>query len=270
MKTPRWIGIPLLLIGCGGGSGNVSIENFPQKYAEALCSKNFSCCDASELAGKTMSTCVTDNQAVLAILISDINASRTQGRVSYDPGASGTCIDSLKAMTCEEFKQGIGGNTDACMAALTPAVALGGACTQDYECTTNNCEGATTNPPADGTCGPAPVLAGVNSSCAANACVDTAYCDSATTTCQPKKSAGESCTADDQCVNSCNETTGMCSCYAGCSVSDATPASASVLWLGLLGLGFAFIRRPRHGSRRWGRWLRVDHRPRGRVVARAR
>jgi MYXO-CTERM domain-containing protein len=245
MKTLGWLGLTALLIGCGSGGGNVTIENFPQKYAEALCSKNFTCCEASELEGRTMSMCVTDNQAVLAIFISEINASKTQGRVQYDANASGTCIDSLKAMTCEQFKQGIGGNTEACMAALTPQVALGGACSQDFECTTNNCEGATTNPPVDGMCGPAPVLAGINSSCAANDCVDNAYCDTATTTCQPKRAAGESCTADDQCVNSCNETTGMCSCYAGCSVSDAAPAGATVLWLGVLGLGGAFIRRAR-------------------------
>lgn len=243
MKTPRWIGVTLLLIGCDGGSGNVSIENFPQKYAEVLCSKNFSCCDASELTEKTMSTCLTDNQAVVAILIAQINTSQTQGRVSYDPSASGTCIDSLKAMTCDQFKQGIGGNTTACMAAITPKVALGGACTQGYECTTNNCEGATTDPPVDGMCAAAAVLAGVNSSCAANACVDTAYCDSATTTCQPKKGAGEACTSNDQCVNSCNTTTGTCSCYAGCAVSDATTPSGTVLSLGLLGLVFALIRR---------------------------
>jgi hypothetical protein len=250
MKTFRWMGLTLLLIGCGSGGGSVSIENFPQKYAEALCAKNFSCCEASELAGKTMSTCVTDNQAVVAVFVSEINASQTQARVSYDPSASGTCIDSLKALTCEQFKQGIGGNTAACMAALTPKVALGGACAQDYECTTNNCEGATTNPPVDGTCAAAPVLAGVNSSCAANACVGTAYCDSATTTCQPKKPAGETCTSDAQCVNSCNETTGTCNCYAGCSVSGATTRSETLLWVGLLGLGCAFIRRARRRRRR--------------------
>lgn len=252
MKTSRWIGLPLLLIGCGSGGGSVSIENFPQKYAEALCSKNFACCDDSELTGKTMSTCVTDNQAFLAVFISEINASKAQGRVSYDPGASGTCIDALRALTCEEFKRGMGGNTDACMAALTPKVALGGACAQDYECTTNNCEGATTNPPVDGTCAAAAVLAGVDSSCAANACVGTAYCDSVTTTCKPKKAAGETCTSADQCVNSCNETTGTCNCYAGCSVAGATTGRETLLWVGLFGLGCAFLGRARRRRRRAG------------------
>ena len=223
----------------------MSIENFPQKYAEAICSKNFACCDDSELAGKTMSTCVTDNQSVIALFVSEINASQAQGRVSYDPAASGTCIDALKALTCEQFKQGIGGNTEACMSAITPKVALGGACSQGYECTTANCEGATTNPPVDGTCVAAPVLADVNSSCAANACVSNAYCDSATTTCVPKKAAGEACTSSDQCVNTCNTTTGTCSCYAGCSVSGATTGSETLLWVGSFGVGCAFVRRAR-------------------------
>jgi MYXO-CTERM domain-containing protein len=244
MKTPRWIGITLLLIGCGGSS-NVSIENFPQRYAEALCAKNFSCCGASELTGKTMSTCVTDNQAVLAILVSEINASQAQGRASYDPSASGTCIDSLKAMSCDEFKQGIGGNMAACMALITPKVALGGACTQGYECTTTNCEGAVTDPPMDGMCMAAPVLAGVNASCAANECVDTAYCDSATTTCLPKKGAGEACTSSDQCVNTCDTATSTCTCYAGCSVAAATTTRGTALSAVLLAVGLVFARRMR-------------------------
>ena len=52
MKTRLLIGITLL-VGCGGSSGpSVGIEDFPQKYAQALCKKNFDCCDASELDGK--------------------------------------------------------------------------------------------------------------------------------------------------------------------------------------------------------------------------
>jgi MYXO-CTERM domain-containing protein len=240
MKTHRWLGLSLLLIGCGGSS-SVSIENFPQKYAEALCAKNFSCCDASELEGRTMSMCVTDNQAVLALLISEINASQTQGRASYDANASGTCIDSLKAMSCDEFKQGIGGNMAACMALITPKVAMAGACTQDYECMTGNCEGAVTDPPTDGMCAAAPVLASVSQSCAVNECVDTAYCDSASV-CQPKKAAGAACTSSDECLNACEN--GTCSCYAGCRVADTTTRGtmASVV---LLGVGLFFARRAR-------------------------
>jgi hypothetical protein len=248
MKTPRWIALTFLLIGCGG-SNNVSIESFPQKYAEALCSKNFECCDASELTGRSMSTCVTDNQQVLAFVVAEINTSQAQGRASYDPAASGTCIDSLKAMSCDQFKQGIGGNMAACMAFITPKVALGGACTQGYECTTTNCQGAVTDPPMDGMCAAAPVLADVNQSCAANECVDTAYCESATTTCQPKKGAGETCVSSDECLNTCDTATSRCSCYAGCSVAAATTTRGTVLSVVSLAVGLGFVRRMRRRRR---------------------
>ena len=240
MKTRLLIGITLL-VGCGGSS--VGIEDFPNKYAQALCSKNFECCDASELEGKTKSTCVTDNQQVLTFLIAEINSSQAQGRVSYDAKQSGTCIDSLNAMTCADFKQGVGGNMAACMAFIMPKVAQGGACTQGFECTTGTCDGADTSatPVVEGTCVAAPVTASVGQSCAANECVDSAYCDS-TSTCQPVKGAGEACTSDDECTNSCNTTTNTCSCYAGCAIAGPATAGGTLLSLLLVGAGVALTR----------------------------
>jgi hypothetical protein len=227
------------LVGCGGSS--VGIEDFPNKYANALCSKNFECCDASELEGKTKSECVTTNQTLIDLLISEINSSQTQGRVSYDAKQSGTCIDSLNAMTCAEFKQGVGGNMAACMSFIMPKVASGGACTQSFECTTGNCEGASTDPVVDGMCVAAPVTAAIGQSCAVNECADGAYCDS-TDTCQPLKGAGEACTSDNECNNTCNMTTGTCSCYAGCAVAGPTTAQGTVLSLLLVCAGLVLSR----------------------------
>jgi MYXO-CTERM domain-containing protein len=242
MNKLWWVGI-VLVIGCGGGSSSVSIQNFPQQYAETLCAKNFQCCSSSELTGKTQSQCVTDNQSVISFLIAEINASQAQGRVSYDPKASGTCIDSLKAMTCDQFKQGIGGNMAACMAFIMPKVSQGGACTQPFECTTGNCVGAdtSTDPAVDGMCAAAPTLAAIGTSCATALCVDGAYCDS-TSTCVARKAAGEACTSDDECVNTCDTTSQTCSCYSGCQVAAApTPATTALSAL-LLGMGLVVSR----------------------------
>lgn len=245
MKTFGWVGIAFtVLLGCGGGSSSVSIENFPQKYAETLCAKNFMCCGSSELAGKTMSECVTNDQSAISFLIAEINVSQAKGRVSYDPNASGTCIDSLKAMTCDQFKQGIGGNMSACMSFIMPKVALGGACGQPFECTTGNCEGADPNadPPVDGLCAAAPTLAAIGASCATDTCVDDGYCDATTTTCMTRKGAGEACTSDSECANSCDTTTNTCSCYSGCNIAAAvTPATTALSTL-LLGVGLVVSR----------------------------
>jgi hypothetical protein len=242
MKTRLLVGITLL-VGCGGSS--VGIEDFPNKYAQAICSKNFTCCDASELAGKTMSTCVTDNQTFVSLFIGEINSSQAQGRVSYDAKQSGTCIDSLKAMSCDEFRQqGIGGNMAACMAFIMPKVAQGGACTQDFECTTGNCDGADTSatPAVDGMCIAAPIVAAIGQGCAANDCVDGAYCDDSTVTCLPLKGAGAACTSDSECINTCNTTTNTCTCYAGCAVGAPTTTQGTLLSLLLVAAGLVVTR----------------------------
>jgi len=236
MKTRLLMGIALL-VGCGG-------DDFAQKYAQALCAKNFQCCDASELEGKTMSSCVMDNQTVIGLLVSGINSSQAQGRASYDAKMGDTCVASLKSMTCDQFKQqGVAGNMSACMAFVMPKVAQGGACTQDFECTTGNCEGENTSvtPVVDGMCAAAPVTVAIGQSCAANECVDGAYCDSAIT-CQPIKGAGEACTRDTECTNACNTTTGTCTCYAGCAVAMATTTRGTLLSLLVLSAGLVVTR----------------------------
>jgi len=270
-KALGWVGIGIVfLVGCGGsgsksmgtggssgggaggtggmggaGGSAVTIGNFAQRYAEALCAKNFTCCSGSDLTGKTQSQCVMDNAGVISLLTTEINASQAMGRASYDVAASSSCIDALNAMTCDQFRMGIDGNIAACMSFVVAKVPLGGACTQPYECTTGNCEGAdTSSPPVDGMCAAAPALAALGSSCAAAACVDGAYCDS-TSTCANKKAAGETCTSDSECVNSCNTTTGMCSCYAGCMVVEAVSTGGTVLSALLLGAGVVFARRRR-------------------------
>ena len=216
MRTLTWIGIGMLLLaGCSDD------KDFSQNYAEALCSKNWECCPTSELADKTKADCVSNNQFGISALVGSINESQSKGRAAYDAGKAGACVDSLNAMTCDEFKQG-GGNMAACMAFVTPKVAEGGACTQDYECTTNNCQGATTDPPVDGACAAAISLAPIGAACTAIECVDDAYCDSATSTCVKVKGAGEACTSDSECVNSCDTTTNTCTCYSGCNVAAGT------------------------------------------------
>jgi hypothetical protein len=250
MRTLKVIGIGILLL-AGCGSDGVTIENFAQKYAEAICSKNFQCCGASELADKTMSTCVTNNQLLIGALTASINESKAKGRANYDAAKSGTCIDSLKAMTCDQFKQGISANMAACMAFVTPNVAQGGACTQDYECTTGNCAGADTSvdPPVDGMCGEAITLVPIGGTCGGSgACVDGAYCETATTTCQPHKAAGTACTSDDECVNECDTATNTCTCYSGCDIGAATTARGTALSVLLLGAGL-LVRRSRRRRR---------------------
>ena len=247
MRTLRWIGIGMLLLaGCSDD------KSFPQKYAQAICSKNFTCCPASELADRTMKDCLDNNEFAVAAQVGSINESQSKGRATYDASKTGACVDALNAMTCDEFKQqGLGGAMEACMSYVAPKVAEGGACAQSYECLTGNCEGADTaaDPPVDGICAAAITLAPIGESCATIDCVADAYCDFATDICVKRKGAGEACTSSSECINDCSA--GTCSCYAGCSVASGTTASGTALSLLLFAAALAFtrLRSPRPAKR---------------------
>ena len=248
MRTLTWLGIGLLLL--AGCSDN---KSFPQKYAQAICSKNFTCCPMSELADKTMSDCLNNNEFAVSAQVGSINESQSKGRATYDAGKTGACVDSLNAMTCDEFRQqGIGGAMEACMSFVTPKVAEGGACTQDYECVSGNCAGEDTSvdPPVDGMCGAPITLAAIGASCTGIECVDGTYCDFATSICTKLKGAGETCTSSTECVNTCDGTTGTCTCYSGCNLANGTTAGGTALSLLLFGAGVAFTRRRRFRSPR--------------------
>ena len=98
-------------------------------------------------------------------------------------------------------------------------------------------------------CVAAPVLAAIGQSCAANACVDGAYCDS-NNVCQPVKAAGSTCTSDNECVNTCNLTTNTCSCYSGCAVAGPTTTQGTLLSLLLVSAGLVFTARAAAGAPR--------------------
>jgi hypothetical protein len=255
--------LALLALGCGsssgsnGGGGGVPVEQFPQKYAEAICGQNFKCCDASELAGKTMSGCVSSNQSGLTLFVSIINDSVAKGRSGYSAQQMGACIASLKALSCDDFKKQTGENQAACMAAITPKVALGGACQGDFECIGGVCPdgdpGTLSGMPMDGTCVTAPVEAAIGQSCANGPCAS-GYCDPADSTCKALKGAGESCDPNSlagECANTCDMNTSKCTCYAGCAVAGPMSPRTTALSLALLALVFtARLRRgPSKGPR---------------------
>lgn len=245
------------LLGCGGGGGggSVSLSAFPQRAATAVCSQNFKCCDPAELAGKTMTDCVQTNEFFLLVTSSEISSSQSMGRATYHADKMGTCISSFSALTCDDWKAGNANGlmgSGACLEVTTPAVALGGACQQDFECTSGSCVGADTSqtPPVDGTCvaaDPAPAEIAVGGACTAGSdtCVSNAYCDPVSGTCQTRKAAGEACGSSDECANECDLGTGTCTCYVGCSAAGPVTPGRTLLALGLVALALLGARRGR-------------------------
>jgi hypothetical protein len=95
-----------------------------------------------------------------------------------------------------------------CKQFIIPLVADGGACAQSYECTSNNCVGATTSPQKDGACMAIPAM---GQPCQ-DTCATGLFCDfSMNETCQPTKANGMTCSANDQCVSAfCDTSAGSC------------------------------------------------------------
>ena len=249
------VGLVMMMFGCGGGSSGVSLDQFPQQSATTICKQNFTCCDPSELAGKTMADCVNNNQLLTGVLSGSISDAQAKGRASYNAAQMGTCLKEIAGLSCDEWKMGKDPtNRASCTAAITAKVAVGGACQQSFECTSGNCVGATTDDngnPVDGTCMAAPTAIAVGAACTGvgDTCVQDAYCDSTSQTCKAKKAAGETCASSDECANTCDSATSKCTCYVGCGVAAPATRPGSLLSLAVLGLAIAGVRLRRRKRR---------------------
>jgi MYXO-CTERM domain-containing protein len=242
MTTRAWLGLVIGLVaaGCGGGSGSsggpVSLDQFPAAYAQAICDQNFKCASADDIMGRTKQDCLDTNLSGLQFLSPQLRASVQKGRLGYDAAQMGTCIASLRGMSCADWTSGLV-EPAGCKDAFVPKVAVGGACTQDGECIGGTCDGADTSkmPPTDGMCVAETKIAHGAACGIADTCVDGDYCDG---TCKTHKAGGEPCTSSDECGYSCNETTMKCSGYAGCAVGETTAggAAAALMGLGLLAM----------------------------------
>lgn len=202
----------LLVVGCGGGSdhGSVALADLGTKLGTSYCTKEFSCCTDAEImmdfggfkvGGQPVTTeplCEMFYAGFFGALVSSqYMTSIANGRVVYDGDAVGACLDLVDSLSCSDFgTEGVIDGDSGCKQFLTPQVANGSACAGDYECTSNNCIGAETQPDVkDGTCMPLPTS---GQACDFN-CANGTYCDFSMETCQPKKGTGAACSSNDAC-----------------------------------------------------------------------
>lgn len=224
MKRPLAC-LSVLIVGCGGGS--TSLDDLATELATVSCAKQWDCCSAAERMeqygnithdGRPIETeeqCVSFAHAVLeSLLVTGLRSSIDKGRATYDGGAAGACLDAMAGLTCAEYNQPELAIPSSCRPFITPRVGDGGACTEDWECTSDNCVGAD-NPlggqSTDGMCQPLP---GAGEPCEQN-CETGHYCDFDSTAgediCKPTQSHGTACRFDDECASDyCDDTTDMC------------------------------------------------------------
>lgn len=199
-----------LLAGCGGSS-SVPVDNLGPELAKVSCSKIFECCTSAEVMAQ-FANITYNNQPITTeqqcedftgglfagLLTPDYKASIAAGRIDYDADAAGECLDAAANLSCSAYSMLSTNTSVGCDTPfIIPKVGDGGGCTQDYECTSGFCDGASDT--ADGTCAAMPT--------AGQACTGTCahglFCSYDQTammeTCQPVKANGETCDYDSQC-----------------------------------------------------------------------
>lgn len=166
-----------LLVGCAdddSGSGSpIAIEDLGMRLAEVSCQKVFDCCTDAEIMTQFMNVkymgepVTTEAQCVAftagffnGLALPQWQASIAAGRMEYDASAAGGCVSASASLSCSEYAalSSGGGRTSlagTCQPFLIPKVATDGACSQDDECTSDNC--VKTSSSTDGTCKALPV-----------------------------------------------------------------------------------------------------------------
>jgi hypothetical protein len=242
MKATAAFGIVIgLAAGCGGGSsGGLGLNSLPAARGQAVCAQNYKCNSAADLMNEkdsmdkplTQQQCVMNIQTAWSLTISSISDGQTKGRLTYDPAVAQACITAIKAMSCDDWNNGLK-QPPECMQAFVAKVAVGGKCGSDFDCIGGTCDGAdaSTTPPTDGTC-KAKIASGA--ACTFNdTCADGTYCGSANT-CVAQKAGGAACVGDNECGSgNCNETTSQCSGFVSCNAGPTTPRSTLVSIVGL-------------------------------------
>lgn len=221
----------VLLISCGGddsGSGTVNLDDLGMDLAVVSCSKQFDCCtdaeiteqyDGIEYNGQPITTeeqCVEFGSAILTGFgVMQWKESLAMGRIEYDASAAAGCVSALEGLACDHYNGGqIDDLPSSCHPFIIPKVADGGGCTQDFECTSGNCVGATVQPDGPDTDGMCEVMPTAGQSCSDN-CADGLYCGFDQTTgeeiCQALKADGVECSLSRECTSeSCDTTTHVC------------------------------------------------------------
>jgi hypothetical protein len=223
--------IPALLVGCGTvdrGSG-VPIDQAASEAARTICPKAYSCCTASQLmgndsAGTDEPSCEQKTQQSYQSQLDGVQTSQDLGRARYDGGKLDACLKTIRSADCATLDMtnhvtGVPG----CESFVTPLVAVGGACSNDYECIESFCQRAPMTS-GDGVCQP---YAGTGAPCSdQQKCGAGLVCDGSTNVCT---------------ILATPPTTNACFYASGCDVAGCRP-EVSLLSLAVLAL-IALVRR---------------------------
>ena len=222
--------IVALLVGCGGGSAGIALEDLAGELQRRGCERGVACGEYPDIA-----TCEASELVEDANLLTTIDAV-ARGTITYDPDLAQACLDQFYSPGCLYVR-----TSEACDRTFEGRVAVGGVCLLSEECGGSGtcvrdaaCSGIACCP---GTCAAAhiplgsicdssiPCVAGgfcrngvcvarlpQGAACSGSDCLPPNLCDS-TGVCNPLPSQGEPCETQSICGrrdNFCETTTLTC------------------------------------------------------------
>jgi hypothetical protein len=213
---------------CKGGGGPIPLDDLEDAVVETLCQRSVDCGEYPDLA-----TCVAVSG--FNSNLPEIQAAVDAGRVVYNDGLAGDCLDAFGSIGCtltEQLSQDLEDLLAVCDEVFEGTVADGATCYINEECVSRDCDvPSCMETCCAGTCVPAvadpPALA-IGSDCANDPgnCVDGAYCHydvmTQAQTCTAQVAAGGACDQFDSCASGlvCTQDGQTATCKAAPGTGD--------------------------------------------------
>lgn len=190
----RWSIAIVACVACGGGTsgGGISLADFRKQQFAAYCEHYVTCGLFPDQGSCT---------SFLQLHADDPSqqAAINAGKLGYDGTKAQQCLDAIVAGPCDQTQMAARVSAPACNEIFIGKVKQGQACEFDEECASGSCLiPGCNNACCPGQCGPSVQPAQIGASCAAVACVDTAYCDQ-TLTCRALVTQGGTCVDSSWC-----------------------------------------------------------------------
>lgn len=214
-------GLAALVPACGddettpAGPGPIAVESYRAEYEAARCEFQVRC---GLMPDKDTCLRLAGADDELLQLLGDV----VYGAVSYDPASARTCVEALRARSCEVLLSVQNQVAAACRGVFTGSSPEGGPCLVAGECAGESvcdqsmCMGGAC---CAGVCAPAPAKVALGGDCTDAPCVDDAWCDDTddmvTPTCKARIENGQECTASNACKDGqrCDQSGGAGKCY---------------------------------------------------------
>jgi len=264
------LGVASLGVGCGGVH-RIPVEETSRDLAAAICTKAYDCCSTEQLmrnmdlTGTTEAECEDATAENFRNVLQAVQFSVDRKRSVYESDKVDACLRSLRGSDCATLNttNHLSG-VPSCGSFTSPRVALGGACTNDFECIDGWCKPPPEGTLDDGTC--TAFTTDQTTSCADDKqvkCAEGYICDKTRDHCVHLEDTGSSCSTAYDCKSGvCATSTSdvlmcqappppgpMCFYESGCSATGGRPGAGTIILLSLFAVvALVRARRPQRSA----------------------